>query len=277
MHILTDKGRARGGGATRRWASWDCPSAVELPLPIAVLGKTLGPQMFSIFLPALLGLTSAPGHAFPADAVALNNYGSEMLRDQQRPCVEDGPMGLFKYIEHGAKVLTTNTSRQGYLWEVGACLTPSDSAYRKCYFREKTGGPLNLDQCMSYARFFNVHIVEASEHYGEEKLYPQHPRSTEQFCTFYLPWDQTCDGAEGWLKTRAHHDMGKDMLQVGYYLSTCHRCDELQQSTWGSGAVRGRVDYERDVNGTAATVDHKAMNRTNWVCGWREEAPPAQP
>jgi len=195
---------------------------------------------------------------------------SDHLKEQQSTGAYHA-MGLYKFEptsdpdQPEQETLTIN-ELSGFRIEQGACLIPDHSAFRKCKFRRKTGGPMNLLQCASYGEFFQATAIEASEQWGVTDF----PNNREQFCDFILPWDADC---ETWLTTKMKRPLGKPIHELGYYDTSCTDCGIYQNSNFS--AFHGRVTAERvrrqqtgDHSVAVVEVHEWALNRTNWACAW---------
>jgi len=171
------------------------------------------------------------------------------------------PMSIFVGTNH--HLVSSPHNRFGYRHAVGYCVPPSNTAYRKCRFRQKTGGPMNLDHCYGFADYFQALAAEASEHWAtsaDQQLHPEGERDTEQFCQLYLPWNSTCEAYAGENAARPLH---ANLTAHGLYDSACDECWSHKHSP--STGFMGR--QEADTTFGSSTIIHP-LNRSNWMCAW---------
>jgi hypothetical protein len=144
-------------------------------------------------------------------------------------------------------------NRFGWYVGIGACVEPPHSAYRKCYFREKTGGPRSLDECYALASFFSAMAVESSDYNVPDT------NELEHYCKLYFPWDETCE------------QHGLALAWRGFYDTGCAECQGIRSSPHG---FEGKVDFIQE---GGIVHDTGEQNHTNWMCSWAPTPPPPPP
>ena len=205
--------------------------------------------------------------------------GESPFRDAILNSAKESPDNAFGLFGDDGEVEST-FNRFRYNHGRGYCIRPPNSGYRLCRFRQKEGGPQNLDQCYSLANFFDTIAVEACEYWGPapslpgQTYVPNVPSETEQFCTLYLPWHTTCVQ----YMNRTTHSLGIDMhpIKYGLYDSVCNECGQFMNSPSTGFSSRRASDSTWGSHSSINSVA-VAQNMTNWMCAWGRTMPPPAP